>query len=31
VVEEIRKMVQGEEVVATREGPEDLRNFGEER
>jgi hypothetical protein len=24
-------MVQGEEVVATREGPEDLRNFGEER
>jgi acetyl-CoA synthetase len=31
VVEEIRKMVQGEEVVATKEGPEDLRNFGEER
>jgi len=31
VVEEIRKMVQGEEVVATQEGPEDLRNFGEER
>jgi acetyl-CoA synthetase len=31
VVEEIRKMVQGKEVVATKEGPEDLRNFGEER
>jgi len=31
VVEEIRKMVQGEGVVATKEGPEDLRNFGEER
>jgi acetyl-CoA synthetase len=31
VVEEIRKMVQGEEVVATKEGPEDLRHFGEER
>ena len=31
VVEEIRKMVQGEGVVVTREGPEDLKNFGEER
>jgi acetyl-CoA synthetase len=31
VVEEIRKMVQGEGVVVTKEGPEDLRNFGEER
>jgi acetyl-CoA synthetase len=31
VVEEIRKMVQGEEAVATKEGPEDLKNFGEER
>src|SRR5262252_1172451 len=31
VVEEIRKMVQGDEVVATKEGPEDLKNFGEER
>jgi len=31
VVEEIRKMVQGEGVIATKEGPEDLRNFGEER
>jgi acetyl-CoA synthetase len=31
VVEEIRKMVQGEGVVATKEGPEDLKNFGEER
>ena len=30
VVEEIRKMVQGEEVVAIREGPEDLKRFGEE-
>ena len=31
VVEEIRKMVQGEGVVVTKEGPEDLKNFGEER
>lgn len=31
VVEEIRVMVQGEGVVATKEGPEDLRTFGEER
>jgi len=31
VVEEIRKMVQGEGVVVTQEGPEDLKNFGEER
>jgi acetyl-CoA synthetase len=31
VVEEIRQMVQGEGVVVTKEGPEDLRNFGEER
>ena len=31
VVEEIRKMVQGEGVVVTKEGPEDLKAFGEER
>ncbi|MGH8247116.1 MAG: AMP-binding enzyme, partial [Gammaproteobacteria bacterium] len=31
VVEEVRKMVQGEGVVATKEGPEDLKQFGEER
>jgi len=31
VVEDIRKMVQGESVVVTKEGPEDLKNFGEER
>jgi len=31
VVEDIRKMVQGEGVVVTKEGPEDLKNFGEER
>ena len=31
VVEEIRKMVQGEGVVVTKDGPEDLKNFGEER
>ena len=30
VVEEIRKMVQGERVVETKEGPEDLKHFGEE-
>ena len=29
VVEEIRRMVQGEGVVATKDGPEDLKNFGE--
>jgi acetyl-CoA synthetase len=31
VVEEVRKQVQGEAVVATKEGPEDLKQFGEER
>jgi acetyl-CoA synthetase len=31
VVEDIRKMVQGEGVVVTKEGPEDLKTFGEER
>src|SRR5262252_7670797 len=31
VVEDIRQMVQGEGVVATKEGPEDLKTFGEER
>jgi acetyl-CoA synthetase len=31
VVEEVRKMVQGEGTVATQEGPEDLKRFGEER
>ena len=31
VVEEIRRTVQGEGVVATKEGPEDLKHFGEER
>ncbi len=31
IVEEVRKMVQGEGVVATKEGPEDLKQFGEER
>ena len=31
VVEEIRKMVQGETVVVTQEVPEDIRQFGEER
>src|SRR5919197_906025 len=31
VVEDIRKMVQGEGVVVTKEGPEDLKIFGEER
>ena len=30
VVEEVRKMVQGEELVATKEGPEDLKHFGAE-
>ena len=29
VVEEIRRMVQGEGVVVTKDGPEDLKNFGE--
>jgi acetyl-CoA synthetase len=31
VVEEVRKMVQGEGVVVTQEAPEDIRRFGEER
>ena len=31
VVEDIRKMVQGEGAVVTKEGPEDLKTFGEER
>ena len=31
VVESVRQMVQGEGVVATQEGPEDLKHFGEER
>ena len=31
VVESVRQMVQGEGVVATQEGPEDLKRFGEER
>ena len=31
IVEDIRKMVQGEGVVETKEGPEDLKHFGEER
>ncbi len=31
VVEEIRKMVQAEGVVVTKEGPEDMKRFGEER
>jgi acetyl-CoA synthetase len=31
VVEEVRKQVQGEGAVATKEGPEDLKQFGEER
>ncbi len=31
IVEEIREMVQGKGVVATTEGPEDLKQFGEER
>jgi len=30
VVEEIRKMVQGETVVVTQEAPEDIKQFGEE-
>ena len=30
VVEEIRKMVQGEGVVTTNDGPEDIKRFGEE-
>jgi acetyl-CoA synthetase len=29
VVEEIRKQVQGEEPVVTKEGPEDVKRFGE--
>ena len=31
VVEDIRQMVQGEGVAVTKEGPEDLKAFGEER
>jgi acetyl-CoA synthetase len=31
IVEEVRVMVQGEGPVVTREGPEDLKTFGEER
>ncbi|MFQ5775868.1 MAG: acetate--CoA ligase, partial [Kiloniellaceae bacterium] len=31
VVEEIRVLVQGEEKLATKEAPEDLKRFGEER
>ncbi len=31
VVEQIRQMVQGKAKVATKEGPEDLKRFGEER
>jgi acetyl-CoA synthetase len=31
VVEEVRQMVQGEGAVATREAPEDIKRFGEER
>ncbi|MBI4769289.1 MAG: acetate--CoA ligase [Chloroflexi bacterium] len=31
VVEEIRRMVQGDRVEVTREAPEDIRRFGEER
>ncbi len=31
VVEEVRKMVQGDQPVETKEGPEDLKRFGEER
>ena len=31
IVEEVRILVQGEEKVATKEGPEDLKRFGEER
>jgi acetyl-CoA synthetase len=31
IVEEVRVMVQGEGPVATQEGPEDLKTFGEER
>jgi acetyl-CoA synthetase len=30
IVEEIRKMVQGETVVVTQEAPEDIKRFGEE-
>ena len=30
IVEEIRVLVQGEEKLATKEGPEDLKTFGEE-
>jgi acetyl-CoA synthetase len=30
VVEEVRKMVQGDAPVATQEGPEDIKKFGQE-
>ncbi len=30
IVEDIRKMVQGERVVVTQEAPEDIKRFGEE-
>ena len=30
IVEEVRKLVQGEEVVTIEEGPEDLKRFGQE-
>jgi len=30
IVEDIRKMVQGETVVVTQEAPEDIKRFGEE-
>jgi acetyl-CoA synthetase len=31
VVEEVRQMVQGEGAVATKEAPEDIKRFGDER
>ena len=31
VVEEVRRMVQGDQPVAAQEAPEDLKRFGEER
>ena len=30
IVEEIRVLVQGKDKLATKEGPEDLKRFGEE-
>ncbi len=30
IVEDIRKMVQGDRVVVTQEAPEDIKRFGEE-